>query len=97
VLVVLCLGLLAIVGTAAYPPWSVTLKHPVRGVLLRPAGYAWLTAPPSFPVHSEIEGDGVYGVGYGVDYPRLLVTWLIVAAGTGAAVVLVLLVRRSGG
>ena len=71
--IIIC-GVLALVVTGLFPPWAAHLRLPEGGAdITRPAGYHWISSPPSFFADYQQKF-----VSYYIDTTRLLSQWLVI-------------------
>jgi hypothetical protein len=85
---VLCLGAVALIAVSVYPPWIMTVHRQDHPLVSVPAGYDWLSSSPEIRPGERLTPYGAarVGIGFQVDYGRLLIEWVVVAAGAGVAV-----------
>jgi hypothetical protein len=78
---ILIASVLIFIAMGLYPPWTYTFSSTLRHSE-KPAGYGLIVAPPAPEKNAP-----AWGVS--LDISRLLVQWLVLAAATGFALLLV--------
>jgi len=82
---VVVLGLAVIVFSGLYPPWIQQIVGSAQQMPMTIARYGWLWSPPF---------ENVYG-NVGVDWQRLLITWVLIAAATTCLFILMPYLAKS--